>query len=674
MERLFEDIQFVKGVGPARSKQLARLGITSVFDLLWYIPRGYFNQANTTPISKLRAGNHNLRGKVLSAAVSHVRKFSLFKVLVSDNTGSVTAVWFNQPYLASVIKPGQDIFLTGKVKLDYGQPEISVSYFEIMDDSTDLGIVPIYNLTSGLTQKTMRRLVSYVLQNYLRYYPDILDLKLKQQYNLCDIVYAFHHIHWPLDRQAYIQARSRLAFEELYLFQHSLLQRQRPNCAEGFVVHKAQNNLVEQILAQLPFQLTSGQKQAIGEILADMEKPMQMNRMLQGDVGSGKTVVAAAALARAVSSGYQAAMMAPTEILSDQHYAGLQRFFKNTEVQIARLTGSTTAGERDSLLEALRRGQVDILVGTHALFQEQVEFNRLGLVVIDEQHRFGVRQRAMLGNKGSYPDILVMTATPIPRTLALTVYGDLDCSVINELPPGRKPVKTINLPKNRRRQAYELLRKEVKKGNQAYIVCPLVEESESRDLQAAAALHEQLSRLMPEIKFGLLHGRLKPSEKEIIMHQFENQQVDVLVATTVVEVGVDVPGATVMLIEEAERFGLSQLHQLRGRVGRGNQQSYCILIGNPATEEGMKRLEAMEKTCDGFEIAQMDLLIRGPGEFWGFKQHGLNQLKVADLLRDQRWVEITRRLVQDKADAGQDSLLQLYTQKKFKKTDDIAAN
>lgn len=674
MDRLFEDIQFVKGVGPVRSQQLCRLGIQSVFDLLWYVPRGYFNRASTTSIDQIGTGNCNLRGTVVSVNTNHTRRgFNIFKVLVSDGTGNITAVWFNQPYLAAVIHPGQEIFIAGKVKNDYGTLQVSVSYYEILDGSPDLPVVPVYALTAGLNQKVLRRLITFALENYLRYYPDILDLKLKQQYDLCDIVYAINNIHFPASREAYLKARNRLAFEELYIFQLSLLKERQVD--EGFIVNRAQKDIVDQVVAHLTFELTAGQQQAVQEIQTDMERPARMNRLLQGDVGSGKTVVAVLAMARAVASGYQAAIMAPTEILADQHFTGIQRFFKDTEVTIARLTGGTTAGERSSLLEAASKGEVDILVGTHALIQEEVEFARLGLVVIDEQHRFGVRQRATLGSKGICPDVLVMTATPIPRTLALTVYGDLDLSIIKELPPGRKPIKTINIKKNMRQRAYELLRKEVKKGHQAYVVCPLVEESETRDLQAAVVLYKKLSDNMPEVRFGLLHGRLKPIEKESIMQQFEHGNIDVLVSTTVVEVGVDVPGATVMVIEEAERFGLSQLHQLRGRVGRGKEQSYCMLIGAPTTDEGIKRLQAMEKTCDGFEIARIDLLIRGPGEFFGVRQHGLNQLKVADLVRDQRLVEITRMIAlrQDLLSI-EDVVLKMYIQNKFKKIDEIAAN
>lgn len=676
MDRLYESIQYVKGVGPARSKQLSRLGIQNIFDLLWYVPRAYFNQADTTPIKQLDAGNYNIRGQVISAALSHIRRgLSIFKALVSDGTGTVTAVWFNQPFLSTIIKPGQDLFIAGKIKNDYGRIQVSVSYYEILDKSSDLHVVPVYSTTAGMSQKVLRGIVSYALQNYLQYYPDILDLKLKQQYGLCDIVYAFNNIHFPVNREAYSQARNRLAFEELYLFQLSLLKDRRPDHENGFIVHRPRTNLAEDIMSQLPFELTAGQKQAINEIRNDMESPVRMNRLLQGDVGSGKTVVAVLAMACAVASGYQTAIMAPTEILAEQHYSNIKRFFKKTGVTIGRLTGGMATGERSSLLQAAGRGEVDIIVGTHALIQKEVDFARLGLVVIDEQHRFGVRQRATLGNKGVFPDVLVMTATPIPRTLALTVYGDLAVSVIRELPPGRKPIKTFNLHKNQRQRAYEFLRQEINKGHQAYVVCPLVEESESRDLQAAISLFEELSTTMNDLKFGLLHGRMKPADKDAVMQKFEHGDIDVLVSTTVIEVGVDVADATVMIIEEAERFGLSQLHQLRGRVGRGKSQSYCILIGNATTDEGIKRLQAMEKTCDGFEIAREDLLIRGPGEFWGVRQHGLNQLKVADLVRDCRLVEITNALTRRQECSNLDHPgLEIYIKYKFKKTDEIASN
>lgn len=677
MDRLFADIQFMKGVGPARSKQLRRLGVQSIFDLLWYIPRGYINRGAAAPIAQITAGNCSVRGKVVSCQSNRTgRGLNIFKALISDGSGSIPAVWFNQPFLTTVIKPGQEIYISGKVKNDYGRPQINAAYYEILDEAQDFPIIPVYPLTTGLSQKNLRRLMAFALENHLRFYPDILDIQLKQRYDLCDISYAINNIHYPENREAYLSARRRLAFEELYLFQLSLEQERHADNIEGFIVHKVKTDLVDKIRENLPFRLTTGQQQALNEIFRDMERPVRMNRLLQGDVGSGKTVVAVLAMARAIASGYQAAIMAPTEILAEQHFASISKFFSGTEVIVARLTGGTPSGERSSLKEAMLDGTVDILVGTHTLIQEEVEFSRLGLVVIDEQHRFGVRQRAILGNKGIFPDVLVMTATPIPRTLALTVYGDLDLSIISELPPGRKPVKTININKNKRRQVYQLLRKEVNKGCQAYVICPLVEESENNDLKAATALYKELStEIMPDLRVGLLHGRMKSGEKEEIMHQFQNRQIDILVSTTVVEVGVDVPGATVMIIEEAERFGLSQLHQLRGRVGRGQEQSYCILIGAPRTEESMRRLQAMEKTNDGFEIAREDLLIRGPGEFWGFRQHGLNQLQVADLTRDQQLVEITRKIVRGTLHASaEEPALKLYITNKLKQSEEIASN
>jgi ATP-dependent DNA helicase RecG len=415
------------------------------------------------------------------------------------------------------------------------------------------------------------------------------------------------------------------------------LERDRQTTDQVFIVHRPQTNLVADIIAGLPFTLTAAQQRAVQEILRDMEAANRMNRLLQGDVGSGKTVVAALAMAQAVASGYQAAIMVPTEILAEQHFLSLRRFFADTTTVIARLTGATNGGERRVILEAVTAGEINILVGTHALIQEEVRFNKLGLAVVDEQHRFGVRQRAQLNSKGEMPDMLVMTATPIPRTLALTLYGDLNVSIIDETPPGRKVVKTKYIPRSSRQQAYDFIGREIRQGAQAYVVCPLIEESEHQDLQAAVNLYEELkTSVYPELQVGLLHGRMKAGEKAQIMGLFKTGQIDVLVTTTVVEVGVDVSNACLILIEHAERFGLSQLHQLRGRVGRGPNQSYCLLIGEPRTDEAGRRLQAMEKTADGFELANEDLLIRGPGDFWGVKQHGLNELKVANLLRDQQ--------------------------------------
>ncbi|MDD2585346.1 MAG: ATP-dependent DNA helicase RecG [Syntrophomonadaceae bacterium] len=676
MDRLLASVQFLKGIGPKRSKQLNRLGVETVFDLLWLIPRSYFNRGNLTRISGLKSANTvNIRAVVQAVQANRSRRgMQIFKALLNDGSGQVTAVWFNQPFLKNIITPGKELFISGRVNNSYGKIEINVSEYEIMDKSSlDCKILPVYPLTEGLNQNLLRSLMLSTLQGYLPFYPEILNEELRRQYELCDIYTAFRNIHFPSGREGYLQARKRLALEELLLFQISLcLEEKLPQDAANCKVHQEKNDLVIRVMNNLPFQLTDGQTKAINEIYHDMGSLSNMNRLLQGDVGSGKTVVAALAMAKAVASGFQAAIMAPTEILAEQHFNSINNLFKGTEIVTARLTGGTSTAERRMILEATERGEINIVVGTHALIQETVKFSDLGLVVIDEQHRFGVRQRAMLTEKGTMPDILVMTATPIPRTLALTVYGKLDLSIIDELPPGRKPVITRYIKQSARKQAYNFIHKEVRKQMQVYVVCPLVEESENQDLQAAVSLYEELrDNIFPDIKVGLLHGRMKSAEKGYIMNLFKKGIIQILVTTTVIEVGVDVPNASIMVIEHAERFGLSQLHQLRGRVGRGKQQAYCLLIGNPHTEEALKRLQVMESTCDGFKLAQEDLLIRGPGDFWGVRQHGLHQLKVADLTRDHKIIELSRQLVLRIKPIEN---LKNYVNLKFNKSDKIAPN
>ena len=680
MDRLAEGIQFVKGVGPQRSKLLHKLEIDTVFDLLWNVPRSYFNRNNVMKIAALSDGMvASIRGSVTITNHNRTRRgFHLLKALIEDDTGSISAVWFNQQYLAKNLKIGQEVFLTGKVKSGYGSNEINVAEYELIDGEDNYApVVPVYTLTEGLSQKTMRKIMLYTLDNYLQEYTDILDEQTRKTYHLCDIQFAIRNIHFPSSGEAFLEARRRLAFEELLLFKLSLMKaRESIGIDRSGIAHLARTNLVARISDNLTFKLTQGQQQSVNEILADMESSHCMNRLLQGDVGSGKTVVAALAMAQAVASGYQAAIMVPTEILAEQHYISISKYFSNTDTVVARLTGGTAPGERRMILEAAAGGEINILVGTHALIQSGVQFENLGLAVIDEQHRFGVRQRAQLGNKGTIPDVLIMTATPIPRTLALTLYGDLNVSTINELPPGRRVVKTVYIPRSSRDKAYRFIRSEIEKGAQAYVVCPLIDESENQDLQAAVTLYEELrTKVYPDLKIGLLHGRMKSSEKEQIMRLFKNGEIDVLVTTTVVEVGVDISNACLMLIEHAERFGLSQLHQLRGRVGRGPRQSYCILVGEPRTEEALRRLQAMEKTSNGFELANEDLLIRGPGDFWGIKQHGLNELKVADLIKDGKIItESSQVAAAFSPEQLKDNNIGLYLARKYKKSAEIAMN
>ena len=679
MDRLLEDLQYIKGVGPKRSRQLNRLGLDTIFDLLWNIPRAYFNRTNVNKITELKDGEAaSIRGKICSTGSSRTRSgMTIFKALVEDDSGAINAVWFNQPFMSRIIKSGQDVFLSGKPRrFSYSLMELNVSEYEILEDEDiHLKVLPVYALTEGLSQKTMRFITLNSLRGYLDYYPEVLDEKLRKKYNLCPIDYAFNNIHFPDSREAYRQARRRLAMEELFLFQLQIRQSERQIPQGDYVVHKEKTDLIKQLMAHLPFKLTSAQKKVIEEIFMDMESPFPMNRLLQGDVGAGKTVVAALAMAKAVASGFQAAIMAPTEILAGQHYNALERFFSGYNVTVARLTGGTSIAERRLILEAVRNGEINLLVGTHALIQDNVVFNSLGLVVIDEQHRFGVRQRAALSDKGNSPDVMVMTATPIPRTLALTIYGDLSLSVINELPPGRKPIKTYFIKPNQRQRVYQFIHEQVNKKAQVYIVCPLVEESEKQDLQAAVSLYEELkSTVFPDFKVGLIHGRLKPMEKDMIMQMFKQGQIQILVSTSVIEVGVDVPNASIMVIEQSERFGLSQLHQLRGRVGRGHKQSYCFLIADPRTEEAVRRLQAMEETNDGFELAEEDLRIRGPGEFWGVRQHGLDGLKVANLSKDQKLVELSQVLAEEIKQDHMNPQLEKYIALKFKKLNQVAPN
>ena len=645
MDKLLEKVQYLKGVGPQRSRLLARIGIHSVFDLLWHFPRAYIDRSSLQPAHQLVPGEQaGIMGTIVATRSSRSRRgMAILAAAVETQQGTVQAVWFNQPFLEDIIKAGRRIWLSGKVK-SILPVEIHVSEYEILEEEDWApGIVPVYSTTEGISQKVWRSLMNQVLEKYLPDYPEILDPDQRQRFELCTIQEALTNIHFPADRTSYKLARQRLAFEELLLFLLRLQELTQKDSRPG-VIHLEKRDLVQKVRDQLPYQLTPAQEKVIREIFADMESPQAMNRLLQGDVGAGKTVVAALAMAKAVASGYQAALMAPTEILAVQHGQALHDVLWEAGIRLALLTGSTTAAQRAEILDQTRRGDIDILVGTHALIQEDVTFANLGLVVIDEQHRFGVRQRAALAAKGDNPDTLVMTATPIPRTLALTAYGNLDISVIDQLPPGRKPVKTKYLPYKLRNKAYNFARQQVIAGHQVYVVCPLVEESEKQDIQAAVNLYDELrTSIFREYEVGLLHGRLRQADKDQVMQRFKKGEIKLLVTTTVVEVGVDVANATVMIVEHAERFGLSQLHQLRGRVGRSALQSYCMLLAEPHTDEARRRLRAMEVSNDGFYLAQQDLLIRGPGDFLGVRQHGLDQLKIANLAKDLILAEKARQ-------------------------------
>ena len=647
-------LQYLKGVGPQRAERLARRGLVSIRDALNLFPRRYEDRREFVSFRKLRPGDVQATAGTVWQVVAPPRgrpKLPL-RVALRDQSGFLTAVWFNQPYLARLFKRGQRVVLYGKVQRPSGRGallEMVQPEFEILEDedgSLHMGrIVPIYPLTEGLTQRTVRTLLHRVVEQFADQVPESLPEPVRHRRGLMGAAEACRAIHFPEILEATEAARRRFVFEDFLVLQVGLAIRRRRQARQPGHVIAPRGALVARLLACLAFQLTPAQRRVWDEIRGDLARATPMNRLLQGDVGSGKTVVAVMALITAVEAGYQGVLMAPTEILAEQHALTIRALVEPLGVPVALLTSGQKSRERDAALAAVRSGAAPVVVGTHALVQEGVAFHRLGLVVVDEQHRFGVLQRATLRAKGEHPDVLVMTATPIPRTLALTLYGDLDVSVLDELPPGRQPVRTVWRSEAKRPDIYEFIRRELAESRQTYVVCPLVEETEVSDLKAATAMAERLAReVFPEHRVGLVHGRLSFEAKDAVMRDFKAGEIRVLVATTVIEVGIDVPNATVMLIEHAERFGLAQLHQLRGRVGRGSARSYCILLASGLmSDEAQQRLRAMCETQDGFRIAEADLEIRGPGDFFGTRQAGLPEFRVANLLTDGRLLEEARQ-------------------------------
>ena len=660
MDFLFSDVQFLKGVGPRRAEVLAENGIYTIFDLFLYTPRKYVDRTQITAMKDVSEGMQvTVLGKVSAAGPVRGGRRNRFVTIIEDQTGYVELVWFQKyRYLENIFKEGDIVIASGKISYFNG---ISLAHpeFEIIDSIDEEPIhtgriIPIYpeNMAfrqNGLTSRGLRRIIKPALDTLAGLPCETLPESGRREYGLIDLTRAIRQVHFPDTQEMADMGRQRLSFEELFHLELILVGRQkkRHSKTDGIELQPPRKHGRE-LLGKLGFSLTGAQKKVLREIYGDMAAKYQMNRLLQGDVGSGKTIVAVLAMLGAVESGYQAAIMAPTEILAEQHYFSVSELLQPVGIPVKLLTGSVKGRGRKEAFADVESGECPVVIGTHALIEKKVKFAKLGFVVIDEQHRFGVMQRATLQSKGRNPDILVMTATPIPRTLAMTVYGDLDISVIDEMPPGRIPIVTRYVAEDKRSEMYQFIRKQVGEGRSAYIVYPLVEETEKSDLAAATQAFEQLKQeIFPDLRLGLLHGRMKSQQKQSTMAAFKNRDIEIMVATTVVEVGVDVPQATIMVIEHAERFGLSQLHQLRGRVGRSGIQSYCFLLtGERCSEDAQKRIDVVTSTTDGFKIAEADLELRGPGEILGTRQHGIPELRVARIT-DSRLVTLARRLAYD---------------------------
>lgn len=636
-------IRYLKGIGPKRAELFNRLGINSAEDLIYYFPRRYEDRSMVVEISRLKPGEYQtVKARVLGCGQRKSFRrwgFAFFEAVVEDETGKLPCVWFNQPYLGKYLKPETEVVLYGKLEargdsLQMRNPEYEILSHEDKDHLSYARIVPIYPLAEGLSQRMFRKVVRAALTEYLPVLRDTLPYDIRQRNKLENIASAILNMHFPQDITSQENSYKRIIFEECFLLQLLFgLKRLKSDKLIG-ISHSPDQSFLNEFEKTLSFALTRAQRRVISEIEKDMASLKPMHRLLQGDVGSGKTVVALYGCLSAVASGHQAAFMAPTEILAEQHYHNLGPLasglnLKGRAINAALLTGSLNKKEREKIYKGVKSGKVDILVGTHALIREGLEFKRLSFVVIDEQHKFGVHQRLSMLTKGANPDCLIMTATPIPRTLAMTVYADLDISVIDELPRGRLAVKTHLAGEDGRLWVYDFIRENMRAGRQAYIVYPIIDESRALDLKAASTMYQELKKnVFPDFKVGLIHGKIKQKERARVMRAFKDGKINLLVSTVVIEVGIDIANASVMVIEQAERFGLSQLHQLRGRIGRGEYESHCILISDSKTQDASFRLRAMAEESDGFKIADRDLEIRGPGEFFGVRQHGLPELRV----------------------------------------------
>ena len=663
-----QSIQYVKGVGPRRVTQLRQLGLTNLEDACYFPPRRYEDRTRLVAIRDLAPGEPNtVRGTIVTTGLRRIhRGQTIFEAAIEDPSGVLHGIWFNQPYLAQQLKAGEELILYGKLEPG-GRPQMVHPEIERVDPeehgSIHMGrIVPIYPLTSGVGQRWLRQVIAEVVERVSGALQDPLPRRLLDGRGWPALPEAVRELHFPTSMQAMEAARERLAFEELLLLQLGLAQRRARTVAQIKPQrYRLDGPLTQALHRRMPFQLTADQQRVLGELLADLSEPSPMHRLLQGDVGCGKTIVMVLLMAGAVENGHQVVLMAPTELLAEQHARTIQGLLGPLRVSAALLSQGVVAAERRPIVEGIADGTISIVIGTHALLQKDVAFKRLALVVIDEQHKFGVTQRSALARKARMADVLVVTATPIPRTLALTIYGDLEISTINQLPPGRAPIKTLWMHEVERSDLYGLLREELRQGRQGYVVYPLVEpirlrsgfdpersrgieEQATQEVRAATQMAKQLQQeVFPEFKIGLLHGQMKPKQKEQVMHAFAGGELSLLVSTVIVEVGLDVPNATAMVIEHPERFGLAQLHQLRGRIGRSNLPATCVVVSDSDDEAVRERLSAFVRTTDGFQLAEKDLELRGPGELRGSRQHGVVRFRIADLIRDRALLEDARQ-------------------------------
>ncbi|MBQ3123352.1 MAG: ATP-dependent DNA helicase RecG [Firmicutes bacterium] len=640
-----DDITLLKGVGQKKAELLGKMNITKIGDLINLYPRTYQDRRTVTPVSdSVSKDNVLIKAQVVQIVKSGYRPGGKrpLNVLVDDGTARMEIVFFNAKFMQNAFKEGEEYYFYGRATKDYGKIKMVHPEFTSVDKGMFQGIIPVYPLTAGLTQNDIRKWQKEAF-SCMECAEEFLPEEIIKKNNLCSYSYALKNIHFPDDVTKLKEARYRLVFDEMLLLQTGLFALKETKSGKGRGIYFDRDVDPQKFINSLPYELTNAQKRVVKEIMDDMESPDVMTRLVQGDVGSGKTAIAEIAMYKASECGYQAVLMAPTEILAKQHFEGVKRDFEPFGISVGFLSSSVKTQERRELLAKLESGEINVLIGTHAVIQPDVVFNNLGLVITDEQHRFGVNQRNLLGSKGKNPDTLVMTATPIPRTLAVILYGDLDISIIDELPPGRQKIITKVADSKKRPLVYDFLMKEIEKGRQAYIVAPLIEDSEAAsDLRSAESLYEELSKKFKEFSVALLHGEMKQAEKDEIMDEYAKGNINILVSTVVIEVGINVPNATVMILENAERFGLAQMHQLRGRVGRGEHKSYCILITDAKSEVSKERAEIMVSTDSGFVIAEKDLELRGPGEFFGTRQHGLPDMKLANLVKHIDMLELVK--------------------------------